>query len=174
MVESSTYFWYDPGVVDTRWLSRPEQLAWRAFLEATHRLEEQLDRELQHQAGMPMAYYQILAMLSEAPDRTLRMSDLAERTWSSRSRVSHAVDRLEEKGWATRFSCPSDKRGSFAQLTDAGLAVLETAAPAHVAGVRRHIFDHLTPGQVEALGTISQQVALRLAEAAANCPTEPA
>ncbi len=122
---------------------------------------------------MPLGYYTILAMLSEAPARTLRMSDLAERTWSSRSRLSHAVDRLEEKGWVQRISCPSDKRGAFALLTDAGFAVLEAAAPGHVEGVRRHVFDQLTPSQVEALGTISQKVAQRLAAAAAACPTQP-
>jgi DNA-binding MarR family transcriptional regulator len=160
-------------VAQTRWLTDDEQHTWRAFLEATRRLEEQLDRELQRDAGIPLAYYIILAMLSEAPQRTLRMSDLAERTWSSRSRLSHAVDRLEEKGWITRRSCPSDKRGSFAQLTDAGFAALEAAAPGHVAGVRRHMFDQLTPGQVETLGVISQYVAQRLAEEAAACSTEP-
>ncbi len=160
-------------MAQTRWLTDDEQHTWRAFLEATRRLDEQLDRELQHQAGMPLGYYTILVMLSEAPERTLRMSDLAERTWSSRSRLSHAVDRLEEKGWVERHSCPSDKRGAFALLTDAGFAVLEAAAPGHVAGVRRHVFDQLTPSQVEALGTISQKVAQRLAAAAAACPTEP-
>jgi len=160
-------------MAQARWLTTAEQHAWRAFLEATRRLDEQLDRELQHQAGMPLGYYTILAMLSEAPARTLRMSDLAERTWSSRSRLSHAVDRLEEKGWVQRISCPSDKRGAFALLTDAGFAVLEAAAPGHVEGVRRHVFDQLTPSQVEALGTISQKVAQRLAAAAAACPTEP-
>ncbi len=159
-------------MAQARWLTDAEQHAWRAFLEATRRLDEQLDRELQLQAGMPLGYYTILAMLSEAPARTLRMSDLAERTWSSRSRLSHAVDRLEEKGWVQRISCPSDKRGAFALLTDAGFAVLEAAAPGHVEGVRRHVFDQLTPSQVEALGTISQKVAQRLAAAAAACPTE--
>jgi DNA-binding MarR family transcriptional regulator len=153
-------------VATPRWLTPAEQLTWRAFLEATRRLDEQLDRELLREAGMPLAYFQILAMLSEAPNRTLRMSQLAQRTWSSRSRLSHAVDRLEEKGWLTRSHCPSDKRGAFAQLTDGGFAVLAAAAPGHVEGVRRHLFDQLTPGQTEALGTISQQVAQRLAAAA--------
>jgi DNA-binding MarR family transcriptional regulator len=156
-------------VAQTRWLTNDEQHTWRAFLEATRRLDEQLDRELQHDAGMPLGYYIILVMLSEAPGRTLRMSDLAKRTWSSRSRLSHAVDRLEGKGWVERISCPSDKRGAFALLTDAGFAVLEAAAPGHVEGVRRHLFDQLTPSQVEALGTISQKVAQRLG----TCPSEP-
>ena len=126
-----------------RWLSDAQQRTWRAFLEATQRLDEQLDRELQRDAGMPLAYYTILAMLSEAPDRTLRMSELAELTWQSRSRLSHAVDRLEHSGWVQRIKCPSDKRGAFAVLTDAGFAVLAEAAPGHVASVRRHLFDQL-------------------------------
>src|SRR5438132_11071793 len=171
MIENSTSFGYAPGVAPVRWLSDAEQRTWRAFLEATRRLDEQLDRELQHKAGMPLAYYTILAMLSEAPDRTLRMRALAQRTWSSRSRLSHAVDRLEEKGWVKRSTCPSDKRGAFAQLTDAGFAVLEAAAPGHVQGVRRHVFDQLSPEQVEALGTISQRFAQQLATA---CQTETA
>src|SRR3981081_3198570 len=95
------------GMAQVRWLQPDEQRTWRAFLAASHQLWDQLDRELQHEAGLPMAYYQVLAMLSEAPNRTLRMSDLAEQTWSSRSRLSHAVDRLEERGWVRRISCPS-------------------------------------------------------------------
>jgi DNA-binding MarR family transcriptional regulator len=152
-------------VAPTRWLTDQEQCTWRAFLEATQRLNEQLDRELWQQAGMPLAYYQILAMLSEAPDRTLRMSDLADRTWSSRSRLSHAVDRLEENGWVRRVRCPTDKRGSFAVLTDAGFAVLQAAAPAHVDSVRRHLFEQLTPEQVRALGDISLRIATQLSAA---------
>src|ERR1043166_677258 len=104
---------------------------------------------------MPLAYYQILAMLSEAPNWTLRMSDLADITWSSRSRLSHAVDRLEENGWVARTSCPSDRRGSFAALTAEGYGVLVDAAPKHVASVRRHLFDRLTRAEVEQLGAIS-------------------
>jgi DNA-binding MarR family transcriptional regulator len=147
------------------WLSEQEQCAWRAYLEATQRLYDQLDRELQREVDMPLAYYQILAMLSEAPDRTLRMSDLATRTWSSRSRLSHAVDRLEEKGWVERLSCPSDKRGAFAVLTDAGLRVLEAAAPSHVSSVRRLIFDQLSPEEVNVLASVSRKIAERLGSA---------
>ena len=146
-------------VVEPRWLSQQEQCTWRAFLEASLRLFEELDRELQQQVGMPLAYYQILAMLSEAPRRTLRMSELARQTWSSRSRLSHAVDRLEEKGWVQRSSCPSDRRGAFAVLTDAGYEVLKAAAPTHVEGVRRHLFDQLTPEEVMQLGSVSRTIA---------------
>ena len=141
-----------------RWLSETEQSAWRAFLQASAQLIQELDSELLHEAKLPLAYYQILAMLSEAPDRTLRMSELALRTWSSRSRLSHAVDRLEERGWVVRMSCPSDRRGAFAQLTESGYAVLVAAAPSHVTSVRRHVFDLLTPDEVTALEVISRKI----------------
>ncbi len=154
-----------PAVTDTRWLSPAEQHAWRAYLQAVQHLQAQLDHDLERDTGMPLAYYQILAMLSEAPDRTLRMTDLAAVTWSSRSRLSHAVDRLEERGWVQRVSCPSDKRGAFAVLTDAGFAVLTAAAPRHVASVRRHLFDRLTPEQVTQLDAISARIASSLGEA---------
>ncbi len=151
-----------------RWLDDTQQHAWRAYLQASLQLFQQLDSELQRDAGLPLAYYQTLAMLSEAPDRTLRMSVLAERTWSSRSRLSHAVDRLEERGWVQRLSCPADRRGAYARLTEAGLAVLEAAAPSHVASVRRHLFDRLTDEQVAALDELSGRIAASLA-----CDPEP-
>jgi DNA-binding MarR family transcriptional regulator len=146
-----------------KWLSADEQCAWRAYLEASQRLFVQLDRDLEHDVGMPLAYYQILAMLSEAPGHTLRMSDLAAQTWSSRSRLSHAVDRLEEKGWVERVSCPSDKRGAYAVLTEAGERVLEAAAPSHVASVRRLLFDQFTPEDLAAFGRLSRKIADRVA-----------
>jgi DNA-binding MarR family transcriptional regulator len=140
----------------TRWLDDDEQATWRAFLAATQLLMDRLDRELQSAVGFPHAYYQILVRLSEAPERTMRMSDLAERCHSSRSRLSHAVKRLGEDGWVRREAVMSDGRGAVAILTDAGLAALEGAAPLHVGGVRRHLFDQLDPGQLEALAEISR------------------
>ncbi len=140
----------------TRWLDDDEQATWRAFLAATHLLMDRLDRELQAGAGIPHAYYEILVRLSEAPERTMRMSDLAERCHSSRSRLSHAVNRLEDQGWVRREAVQSDRRGAVAILTDAGLAALEAAAPIHVEGVRRHLFDQLDPDQLQALSEISR------------------
>ena len=145
-------------MAETRWLTDDEQRAWRAYLGATRRVFEELDRELQRDAGMPHTYYTILVALSEAPDRTLRMSQLADASGSSRSRLSHAVARLEENGWVRRRSCPSDRRGALAVLTDEGFAALAAAAPGHVAGVRRHLFDRLTPDQVHQLRCISESV----------------
>jgi DNA-binding MarR family transcriptional regulator len=142
----------------TRWLDADEQRAWRAFLAASRALMDTLDRELQRDAGMPHAYYEVLVRLSEAPEHTLRMSDLAEACGSSRSRLSHAVARLEANGWVRRQGVPSDRRGQLAVLTDEGYATLAAAAHGHVEGVRRHLFDPLTPDQVEALRKISEAV----------------
>src|SRR3954447_7391266 len=140
----------------TRWLDDEEQRTWRAFLSATQLLFDQLDRELQTDAKMPHAYYEILVHLSESPERTMRMSSLADATLSSRSRLSHAVSRLEEAGWVERRSCPTDRRGQLAVLTDAGFTALEAAAPGHVEGVRQHLFDPLTTEQLASLREISE------------------
>ena len=139
----------------TRWLDEEEQQTWRAFLGASRLVFEQLDRELQRDSGIPHTYYEILVRLSEAPERALRMSALADRSQSSRSRLSHAVARLEEQGWVVRRSCVDDKRGQVAHLTDAGFAALAAAAPGHVESVRTHVFDPLTPDQVRQLREIS-------------------
>ena len=159
-----------------RWLDDEEQRTWRAFLTANQLLFEQLDHELQRDGNIPHGYYEILVRLSEAPDRTLRMSRLAERSQSSRSRISHAVARLEESGWVRRETCATDRRGAMAVLTDKGFAALAAAAPGHVEGVRTHLFDRLTAEQVDQLRTISEAVAdglVRFREgekAAGRCP----
>ncbi|GAA3298135.1 MULTISPECIES: MarR family winged helix-turn-helix transcriptional regulator [Dactylosporangium] len=142
----------------TRWLDEEEQAAWRAFYSATTLLIDRLDRELQHEAGMPHAYYEILVVLSECPGRSLRMSELAVQTRSSRSRLSHAVTKLEARGWVRRRDCDDDKRGQFADLTDEGFAALAAAAPGHVETVRTHLFDPLSPQQVEQLKQISEAI----------------
>lgn len=142
----------------TRWLTASEQRAWRAYLEATTLLFDALDRQLQRDSTMPHAYYEILVRLSEAPGRSMRMSELADATRSSRSRLSHAVARLEERGWLQRVECPTDKRGQIAVLTDVGFAALEEAAPGHVAAVRRHLIDRLTRQQVAQLERIGSVV----------------
>lgn len=143
----------------TRWLDADEQRAWRAWLAAVQVLQGGLDAQLQAEAGMPHAYYELLVRLSEAPDRQLRMSALAQVTGSSRSRLSHAVSQLETRGWVSRESCPTDRRGQVAVLTDAGLAALEQAAPGHVAAVRRLLLDRLTAAQLGQLRRIGEAVA---------------
>ncbi|WP_433271109.1 MarR family winged helix-turn-helix transcriptional regulator [Micromonospora vinacea] len=148
--------------VMTRWLDPDEQRTWRAYLTASRVLMDTLDRELQRDSGMPHAYYEILVQLSEAPDRQLRMSQLAQAAGSSRSRLSHAVARLEAAGWVRREDCPTDRRGQIALLTDEGFATLAAAAPGHVEGVRRHLFDALSPAQVDQLRRISETLAEHL------------
>src|SRR3954451_20975963 len=119
----------------TRWLDSQEQHAWRSYQAATRLLTSQLDRELQRDSQIPATYYEILVQLSEAPDRSLRMSELADASESSRSRLSHAVARLEKNGWVRRESCPTDRRGAFAVLTEVVFTALAEAAPAHVTSV---------------------------------------
>jgi len=128
---------------------------WRSYLRMSRELLDQLDRELQASAGMPHAYYEILVVLSEVPSRSLRMTELADALHSSRSRLTHAVDRLEELGWVERSACPTDRRGTLAQLTHAGFEALSVAAPGHVEGVRAHLFDPLSAEQVQQLGEIA-------------------
>jgi len=146
------------GSASVRWLSDDEQATWRAFLAMQRKIRDRLERQLQQDAGMPMTYYIILAMLSEAPERTLRMTELAAIAGTSQSQLSHAASRLEEAGWIERRRCLDDKRGYLAVLTDAGFQVLVQAAPSHVESVRSVLFDRLNPQQVRQLRTIADAV----------------
>lgn len=163
---------------DTRWLDTDEQQTWRSFLTASRLLFERIERQLQQEAGIPHAYYEILVRLSEAPERTLRMSQLASTSLSSRSRLSHAVARMEQDGWVRREPCHTDKRGQNAVLTDEGFARLQAAAPGHVEEVRTLLFDALTPEQQRSLREISDVLAGALSDApmwpavADGCPAD--
>jgi len=141
-----------------RWLNDREQAAWRAYIEAATSLIDSLDRQLQLDAGMPHAYYEILVRLSESPGHRLRMSELAAATRSSRSRLSHAVARLEQRGWVQRREYSDDRRGQVAALTDSGMQVLINAAPGHVGQVRAALVDVLTAEQLDQLREISQRI----------------
>jgi DNA-binding MarR family transcriptional regulator len=141
---------------EPRWLDAEEQKAWRAWLYSSLLLQDRLDRDLTHETGISHAYYEILVALSETPDRMMRMSELADRCLSSRSRLSHAVSRLEERGWVRRQVCAEDGRGQLAVLTDEGFAALEAAAPIHVESVRTHLFDQLSPAQIANLRDIGE------------------
>jgi DNA-binding MarR family transcriptional regulator len=152
-------------VGDPRWLDDDEQRTWRAFLTAQLLLTDRLERQLQRDSGLPHAYYEILVRLSEAPDRTLRMSQLADSSLSSRSRLSHAVARLEAAGWVRRRACDEDRRGSFAELTPEGLAKLDEAARGHVEAVRTNLFDALSREQQHALRDIGDTLVAHLSEA---------
>src|SRR5215213_9345219 len=155
-VSSSSAGAPDALPVEPRWLDAEEQKAWRAWLYSAQLLLDRLDRELTHETGISHAYYEILVALSETEGRMLRMSELADRCLSSRSRLSHAVSRLEERGWVRRQVCAEDGRGQLAVLTDEGFAALEAAAPVHVESVRTHLFDQLTPQQVANLRDIGE------------------
>jgi DNA-binding MarR family transcriptional regulator len=155
-------FRYDVAMAATRtaprWLTGDEQETWRSFLAMQKLIRETLERQLQQDAHMPMTYYIILAMLSEAPDRTMRMTELAAIAGTSQSQLSHAATRLEESGWITRRRCLDDKRGYLAVLTDDGFNALTAAAPGHVESVRTVLFDALSAEQVRQLKSIADSV----------------
>jgi DNA-binding MarR family transcriptional regulator len=138
-------------MVEPRWLDQQESHAWRAYIAAQRVVSSRIEQQLQRDAGIPHTYYEILVRLSEAPGNRLRMSELAVATLGSRSRLSHAVNRLEQNGWVKREGIESDRRGQVAILTEVGRQKLVDTAPGHVEEVRRAIFDALTPEQVEHL-----------------------
>jgi DNA-binding MarR family transcriptional regulator len=147
----------------TKWLSEDQQRAWRAWIAASNTLNHQLSADLQAQHDLTLADYEILVQLSEHPDQRMRMSDLADATLASRSRLSHQVDRLVKRGLVERQDCEIDKRGSFAVLTDRGWKATVAAAPDHVASVRTYLVDVLSPQQFEALGAACQKISERIA-----------
>lgn len=143
-----------PPKTGFRWLSRHEQLSWRAYLRGTLALTTQLDKDLQKHHDLSLSEYEILAQLSEAPDHRLRMSELATFLHYSRSRLSHTVSRMEKAGLVARYSCAEDGRGILAELTKAGRSLLETAAHTHVEGVRRYLVDPATKEDFAAVGRV--------------------
>ena len=145
-----------------RWLDDEQQRTWRTWLTAAELVPRALDAQLQRDAGIGHAAYVVLAMLSESPGRSRRMSDLARRANQSQSRLSHTVARLEERGWVRRERSADDRRGNVAVLTDAGWDVVRSVAPGHVDAVRAAVFDVLTPEQTRVLGEILGQVVDRL------------
>ena len=146
----------DQNATAPKWLSPAEMKAWRSYIIASRHLLEALDTDLNgHDLSMPD--YEILAQLSDAPERRLRMSELAEITLLSRSRLSHRMKVMEKAGWVKREACPSDKRGFFAVMTPKGWKAIVAAAPDHVASVRTRFVDHLsTQEQVVIAGIFSR------------------
>jgi DNA-binding MarR family transcriptional regulator len=155
---------------ETRWLTADEQCIWRAFMHAIMLLDDHLDRQLQRDASMPHVYYGLLVNLCDAPGHRMRMTELAMASKITRSRLSHAIARLEKSGWVRREDCPSDKRGQFAVLTDEGFRMLDRAAPGHVEAVRQAVFDRLSPTQQQQLGEIMQTIAEGLQPPGADLP----
>jgi len=142
---------------EPRWLSDDEQQAWRAALNLHKLLLRQLDRDL-HADGLSGHDYEILVALSEAPDRRMRMTELADATSQSRSRLSHQITRMEARDLVRREECEGDKRGTWAVLSDFGMATIERVAPRHVESVRRHYLDHLSPAQQDEIRTAYQPI----------------
>ena len=145
------------------WLDGVEREAWRSFIETSRWVHEMLDRDLKAH-GLTGDDYAVLVVLAEQPDRRLRMSDLAERVYESKSRLSHHIGRLEAKGLVRREACPSDRRGLNAVLTDEGAALLESSAPDHLRSVRRHFLDHFEPDELAMIATAFGAAAERLGE----------
>ena len=146
------------------WLTAEEQAAWRSVVALLIRLPAAIEAELQRDAGISQFEYLVLSGLSEAPNRTLRMSDLAAMASGSLSRLSHVVSRLEARGWVRREACPGDGRFINAVLTDDGWAKVVATAPGQVAAVRRLLVDVLTPEQLREVGAISDEVITGLAQ----------
>lgn len=150
----------------THWLTEEEQRSWRAWLSASLLLNDRLSRELQAQHGLTIADYEILVRLSEATDRRMRMSELAEASLSSRSRLSHQIDRMEKAELVERQSCDDDRRGAYAALTEHGMRTLVDVAPDHVDSVRAHLVDQLTCTEFAALGAACRKVSAHLSDGA--------
>ena len=140
------------------WLTDEQQAAWRPFIALLLRLPAALDAQLQRDAGITSFDYLVLSGLSESPNRTLRMSELAAIANSSLSRLSHVVSRLEAKGWVRREPCPGDGRFINAVLTEEGWRKVEATAPGHVAAVRELLIEVLSQEEFAQLGAISARV----------------
>ena len=150
---------------ETRWLDQEQQHSWRAFLVGTTLLMDRLDRDLREKHGLSMPEYEILVRLSEATDKRMRMAVLAGSVSHSRSRVTHTVARMEKDGLVSRSACVSDGRGVEAVLTEKGFAVLRSAAPTHVEGVRRFLVDLAGDEDFAAVGRVFNAVADKLVDA---------
>jgi DNA-binding MarR family transcriptional regulator len=145
-----------------QWLDDQQQRTWRAWLTVAELLPRTLDAQLQRDAGISHAAYVVLAMLSESPTRSRRMSDLARRANQSQSRLSHTVARLEDRGWVRRERAADDGRGNLAVLTEAGWEIVQQVAPGHVGAVREAVFAPLTGEQTRLLGEVLETLVERL------------
>jgi DNA-binding MarR family transcriptional regulator len=141
-----------------RWLNPEEQRAWLAYVDFSTHLSDYLNRQLRREAGMAHADYTLLAHLSSVPGHALTMSELAQRLKITRSRLTHAVTRLQEAGYVDRREDPGDRRSQLAALAPQGLELLKRAAPGHVEAVRRAVFDALTPEQAIQLAEIGEAI----------------
>jgi DNA-binding MarR family transcriptional regulator len=153
---------YEDVTVDTPWLDRRQLRAWIRLRAVLELLPDALDAQLRRDADVTEFEYFVLAMLSEAPGRTLRMTEVARQTIATLPRLSHVMTRLENRGLVERFPCPEDRRATNARLTDDGWAKVQQAAPGHVATVRQHVVDALTDQQLDQLAAIGDAILARL------------
>ncbi|MFF3866820.1 MarR family winged helix-turn-helix transcriptional regulator [Micromonospora sp. NPDC001898] len=149
-----------------RWLDEREQSAWRGYRRMRRLLDLELARELMRDAGLSEPDYDVLSDLAETPDQRLRLSELADRMLWSRSRLSHHLTRMQQRGLVTREECAADGRGAIVALTAEGRHAVEAAAPGHVAAVRRHLIDLLTPDEIAALDALTHRVVDHLTDEA--------
>ena len=147
-----------------RWLNEEEKRAWNAFRSAHALLNQRMDQQLKRDAGLSHLQYEILARLSGAPERELRMTELACAVQNSKSGLTYQIGQLERAGLVRRRNCRSDVRAVYARLTDEGMALLERTAPGHVALVRELFIDVLTPGQLRALADGLGEASRRMRE----------
>ena len=153
--------------LDRTSLDEEEARTWAAYARAARRLFAQLDREMQREAGLPITYWELLGHLADAPERAMRMSDLAEVTRSAPSRLTHAVSQLEGSGLVRRRQCATDRRGCYAELTDAGAEALAAAGEAATRSLRAHFFAPLSADEQERLRGLSENL---LSHLGATCP----
>jgi len=158
--------------VDVKWLTEAEQQDWRAFRDGTIRLFDVIAHELDSNSGLSAHEYEVLVRLSEAPARTQRMSELADDLAHSRSRLTHTIRRMEERGLVERSACSADARGVNCAMTELGWTTLVAAAPLHVRSVREHLVDVLTPEQFRALGDAMAAVREHLVSGPCHAATE--
>jgi DNA-binding MarR family transcriptional regulator len=141
-----------------RWLNERELACWMAFLEMQKLLMETLDRELRDGAGITLDDYDVLAQLSAAPNKRLRMSELADAVIMPKSRLTYRIDQLVKRNCVARVDCVDDRRGLFAELTEGGVALLEKAAPIHVTSVRTHFSDPIGESSAEEMCRLSAEI----------------
>ncbi|MET7455515.1 MarR family winged helix-turn-helix transcriptional regulator [Streptomyces sp. NPDC005574] len=149
---------------EPRWLDEREERAWRGLMKLQAGLSEYIERQLRTRCGLSSADYQVLAHLSEAPDGRLRSFVLGDALRWEKSRLSQHLTRMQNRGLVTRERCLDDQRGAVVVVTERGRALVETAAPLHLADVRDVLIDHATPAQLDLLGDLADQVEARLAE----------
>lgn len=155
---------------DVRWLDPDEREAWRNLQLMQFQLTATLSHELAETSGLSYQDYLVLAALTDRPQGRMRAFELGRELGWEKSRLSHHISRMVERGLVTREKCDTDQRGAFVVVTRQGRKAIEAAAPGHVAGVRRHFIDHVTPTQLRTLSTVARTVLGKLADACDDAP----